>query len=396
MKYLPYILKHLRKTWIRTGSTVLGMALCIFLICVLQTVAAAINNAMSGAATDRLVTRHRVSLVFPLPQTYLARIQSVPGVKLVARSNWFGGLPGSGQNADFKNFFPNFAVDAEQYFGMHPEIVIAPDQMKAFMDDRRGAVIGADLVEKFGWKLGSTFQLTSIIPPYQVGHPFDFVVRAVYALDRTKSKGGSNSVMFFHYTYLYEATNRHAGVGTYNLQIANPNQAAAIAKGVDSQFENSDAETKTETEQAFLASFIAQAGPLVFLLNFIGLAVAFTVLLVTANTMSMAVRERRKEIAVLKTLGFPSRLVLTLVLSEAGTLGVVGGLLGVGLAAALISNLAKIPGLGTALQTFPNIELNPTVASVTFAAAALLGLSAGLVPAVAAFRANITSMLRQV
>src|SRR5207247_7453073 len=125
------------------------------------------------------------------------------------------------------------------------------------------------------------------------------------------------------------------------------------------------------------------------LLNFSGLAVALTILLVTANTMSMAVRERRKEIAVLKTLGFPSRLVLALVLGEAVALGVLGGVFGVGLASMLISNLAKIPGLGTALQTFPNIELNPMVASATFAAAAVLGLSAGLVPALAAFRANI-------
>src|SRR5260221_8242540 len=139
-----------------------------------------------------------------------------------------------------------------------------------------------------------------------MGKPFDFVVRGIYTLDEARRKGGSKSLMFFNYAYLYEASDQKAGVGTYNLQITNPNQAPAIAKTVDALFENSEAETKTETEQAFLASFIAQAGPLVFLLNFIGLAVAFTILLVTANTMSMAVRERRKEIAVLKTLGFPS------------------------------------------------------------------------------------------
>src|SRR4029079_14908500 len=196
-------------------------------------------------------------------------------------------------------------------------------------------------------------------------------------------------------------------VGTYNLQIANSNQATAIEKAVDSQFENSDAETKTETEQAFLASFIAQAGNLVFLLNFVGLAVAFTILLVTANTMSMAVRGVRKEIAVLKTLGFPSRLVLSLILGEALTLGIIGGGLGVGLASALISNLSKnpglraaaspsanlskIPGLGAALQTFPNLGLNPRVTTLTFVASAALGLSAGLAPAISAFRSNITS-----
>jgi putative ABC transport system permease protein len=396
MRHIPYIVKHLRRTWIRTGSTVVGMALCIFLICVLETVAASISNALSGTATDRIVTRHRVSLVFPLPQSYLARIETVPGIKRVARSNWFGGFLGSGDRADFKNFFPNFAVDAEPYFAMHPEFVIPPDEMKAFLNDRRGAVVGPELAEKFGWKPGSAFQLTSMIPTYQLGHPFDFVVSAVYGTDEQRHAGTSRSMMFFHYSYLYEATGQRAGVGTYAIQIANPSQAVAISKGIDRQFENSDSETKTETEQAFLAGFIAQAGNLVFLLNFIGLAVAFTILLVTANTMSMAVRERRTEIAVLKTLGFPSRLVLALVLGEALTLGVIGGAVGVGLAYGLVSNLAKIPGLGAALGSFPNIRLTPTVAAVTFVAGALLGLSAGLVPAVSAFRANITSMLRQV
>ena len=137
MRYLPYVLKHLRKTWIRTGSTVIGMALCIFLICVLQTVAAAINTALSGGAADRLVTRHRVSLVFPLPQTYGARIGGVPGIKRVARSNWFGGMLGSGDKADFRNFFPNFAIDPEPYFAMHPELVIAPCDRRRLEDVRR-------------------------------------------------------------------------------------------------------------------------------------------------------------------------------------------------------------------------------------------------------------------
>ena len=337
-----------------------------------------------------------MSLVFSLPQSYLTRIESVPGVKRVARSNWFGGMPGAGDNMDFKNFFPNFAVDAEPYFAMHTEFVVPPDEMKAFMDDRRGAVVGPELTEKFGWKIGSTFQLTSMIPPYQVGHPFDFVVRSIYRPDEQGHPGTSRTMMFFHYQYLYEATGERAGVGTFNLQIANPSQAVAISKAVDKQFENSDSETKTETEQAFLAGFIAQAGNLVFLLNFIGLAVAFTILLVTANTMSMAVRERRTEIAVLKTLGFPSRLVLSLVLGEALTLGIIGGALGVGLAKLLVANLASIPGLGAALGSFPNITLSPMVASLTFAAGVALGLSAGLVPAVSAFRSNITSMLRQV
>jgi putative ABC transport system permease protein len=264
------------------------------------------------------------------------------------------------------------------------------------MQDRRGAIIGPGLAEKFGWRIGSTFQLESIIPPYRTGKPFEFVVQAIYDSDRVRYPNHPRDIMLFHWDYLYEATGQRAGVGTFNIQIADPDRLAAIAKAVDDTFENSDVQTKTETEAQFIASFLALAGDLALILNAIGLAVAFTILLVTANTMSMAIRERRTEIAVLKTLGFSSTLVLALILGEALVIGLLGGGAGVFIARGLIANLASIPGIGTALAQFPPLTLSPALAATMLGFGAFIGLMSGLAPAVGAYRSSITSMLRQV
>jgi putative ABC transport system permease protein len=391
MRYLPYILKHLRRNWIRTSSTVLGMAVCIFLFCTLQTILAAIDYSLQSASAQRLWTRHSVSLVFTLPLSYKARIASVPGVRRVANSTWFGGV-----YKDRKNFFANFAIDPEDFLAIYPEIEVPADQRAAFLSDRRAALVGTGLATKFGWKVGDTIQLESDIPPYRVGRPFDFVIRGIYDIDRVKNAGGDVNTLYFHYSYLYEATDRRVDAGTYVLEIDDPDRAGAIGRAVDALFENSDAQTKTETEGAFVAGFVSLAGNLALLLNTIGLAVSFTILLVTANTMSMAVRERRTEIAVLKTLGFPGRLVLGLVLAEALALGVLGGGLGLLLGWVSLKGLQEAPMLGTVLAFYPNVGLTPLVAVLGMGLALVLALAAGLAPAVAAYRGKVTEMLRQV
>jgi putative ABC transport system permease protein len=391
MKYLPYVLKHLRRNWIRTASTVLGMAVCIFLFCTLQTILAAINYSLQSASAQRLWTRHSVSLVFTLPLSYKARIASVPGVRRVANSTWFGGI-----YKDRKNFFANFAIDPEDFLAIYPEIEIPADQRAAFLSDRRGALVGRGLAAKFGWKVGDTIQLESDIPPYRIGRPFDFAIRGIYDIDRVKNAGGDVNSMYFHYNYLYEATNKRVNAGTYVLEIDDPDRAGAIGRAVDALFENSDAQTKTETEGAFVAGFVSLAGNLALLLNTIGLAVSFTILLVTANTMSMAIRERRTEIAVLKTLGFSGRLVLGLVLAEALALGLLGGGLGLLLGWVSLKGLQEAPMLGTVLAFYPNVGLTPLVAVLGMGLALVLALAAGVVPAVAAYRGKVTEMLRQV
>lgn len=395
MKFLPYVLKHLRRNWVRTLSTVLGMALCLFLICTLQTVLAAMDESIRSASPARLATRHAVSIVFNLPMSYRSRLAAVPGVKRVSPAIFFGGLPGGGGSGqDFANFFANFAVDAESYFAMYPEYQVPPDQWAAFTADRRGAVIGRALSRKFGWKIGDTFQLESFIPPYRVGRPFDFVVRAIYDADLQRYPATNELQMFFHFDYLSEATRRRAGAGMFMVEVDDPARAAQVARTIDDTFENSDVQTKTETEAAFVQSFNELAGNLVLLLNAIGLAVAFTVLLVSANTMSMAVRERRTEIAVLKTLGFSSGRVLGLILAEAVIIASLAGVLGIGLAGVLVANLADIPFLGALLSQFPSLRLSPQLAATMYAASLALGLLAGAVPAYTAYRAKIVDTLR--
>jgi len=391
MKFAPLVLKHLRKNWIRTLSTVLAMSVCILLFCTLQSVVEAVNFSLHAGNAGRLVTRDSVSLVFNLPLNYKQRVEAVPGVKETVMNWWFGGI-----YRDPKNFFANYATEPGPFLDIFPEIVLPPDQKERWLHDRRGAIIGRKLAQRFGWKLGDTFELESSIPPYRVGHPFEFVVDGIYDTDEARYPGTDLQSMYFDYKYLYEATGRNLGIGWLTSKIDDPSHAGAISKAIDAQFANSDTETKTETEQAFLAGFVAMAGNLALLLNGIGLAVAFTILLVTANTMSIAVRERQQEIGVLKTLGFSSGLVMTLIISEALLIGLMGGLVGIAISVGILKVLPQLPMIGDILGQYPNFGLSPTTTALGVAIALLLGLLAGFVPAMTGYRARITEVLRQV
>ena len=391
MKFAPLVLKHLRKNWIRTLSTVLAMSVCILLFCTLQAVVEAVNFGLHAGNANRLVTRHYVSLVFNLPLNYKQKVEAVPGVKEVVMNWWFGGI-----YRDPKNFFANMATEPQAFLEIYPEIMLPADQKEKWLHDRRGAIVGRKLAQRFDWKVGDQFELESTIPPYRVGHPFDFVVDGIYDTDQAKYPATDLNSMYFDYKYLYEATGRNLGIGWLVEKIDDPSHAGAISKTIDAQFENSDAATKTETEQAFLAGFVAMAGNLAFLLNGIGLAVAFTILLVTANTMSIAVRERQQEIGVLKTLGFSSGLVMTLILTEALLIGVLGGALGILISEGIIKILPQVPMLGDIVAGFPNFGLSPQTTATGVGIALLLGLLAGFFPAVTGYRARITETLRQV
>jgi putative ABC transport system permease protein len=315
-------------------------------------------------------------------------------VKAVAGYNWFGGVVGF--PPDPRKFFPNFAIEGADWLAMDPEYLLTPEERDAFLADRRGCIIGPDVAEKFGWKVGDAVQLTSQIPPYQTGKPFEFIVRGIYKVDQKRYPGTTANALFFNYEYLDEATRGKAGIGMYKVLLDDPSKAGVVSKTIDDMFENADPPTRTETETAFRAGFLAMAGNLALLLRSIGLAVSFTILLVTANTMSMAIRERQTEIAVLKTLGFPGRLVMGLVLTESLALGIAGGGLGLLLSRGVIKLLPKVPFVGDAIAGFPNLGLQPGVAVFGMSIALLLGLIAGLAPALGAYRSRITDMLRTV
>jgi putative ABC transport system permease protein len=308
VKFLPFVLKHLRRTWVRTGSTVAALALCVFLLCGLQSLLAEIDTAVETRSPRRLVTSNLMGAA-GLPLAYGERIRAVPGVRRVAAGFMFFGFlrakkegtaqPGS-DTTDWTIFFHNSAVEAEPYFAMNPELLVPPEQFRDFLKDPQGCVIGRKLAAKLGWELGDRFFLESVVPSFRKPTgPFEFVVRGFIDRDLANHPGAPTDMMFFHLKYLDVLPRLRGWTVNYMVEIEDPARAAEVGGAIDALFENSSEQTVTGTEEAFMADFVTQAGELSTLLNGIGLAVCFTILLVTANTMSMAVRERRTEIAVL-------------------------------------------------------------------------------------------------
>ena len=405
MKFLPFIFRHLSRRWIRTGSTVVAMALCVFLFCTLQSVLAQLDRLIEGRSPRRLVARNGVSFIFGLPLFYAERIQAVPGVKRVAATTLFGGLlmakkegkaeEGSEFTIDWTNVFSNAAVDAKPYFAMSPELMVPEDQFREFMRDLQGCVMGRQLAEKFGWRIGDRFFLQSFVAGLRKqSGPFEFVVRGFIDTDLAKYPATETNLMFFHHRYMNEGLGPFSGTGLLTIELDDPARAGEVSSAIDALFENSSNQTLTETEKAFMAEFMSMAGNLTVLLNGIGLAVSFAILLVTANTMSMAVRERRTEIAVLKTLGYTSAQLMGLILAEALLLGALSGALGLGGTQLILWALNRVPG--TTLAGLSAVELRLPVALLGFGAALLLGLAAGFMPAWSAYRARITDTLRTV
>lgn len=389
MKWVPFILKHLGQNWIRTASTAAAIAVCIFLFCTLQTFVASLRGSLNQG-TARLVTRNSVSLFYSLPNAYEGRIAALQGVRRVAAANYFGGMRDV-NNPDSE--FANFAIEAENFLAMYPEYLLTGSEKKAFLGDQHGAIVGRALAEQFQWRVGDTVQLTSNI--YRTGNPYEFVISAIYRTDQTRYPGTNEAALFLHYKYLDEATRRTAGVRTFRVEIADPRQAGVISHAIDDLFENSDAQTHTETEAQYRANAGILAGNLARLLSGIGLVVMFSLLLVTANTMSMAVRERRTEIGMLQALGFPGRLVLALILTEGILLGVGGAAIGLLLGGFLIGLLPDVPVIGDLIRSFPRMSVPPSIAGAGIVIGAFLGLAASLVPSALACRARITELLRQ-
>jgi putative ABC transport system permease protein len=388
MRFLPLVLKHLRHNWIRTTSTVAAMVVCVFLFCTLQTIITAVSWELRSANASRLVVRNAISLFYSLPLTYKDKVRAVPGVRSVATAGFW--LLAFGDSADFFKH-PAYAIDAAEYLAMYPEYVLSPEEKRAFLADRRGCLVGPDVAREFRWKVGDAIRLedrTANLPP------FDFVVSGIYGVDDVRHPGTDARILFFHHRYLEERSGHRVGAGFLVVEVDDPSRAGSVAASIDRAFEDSERQTHTATESAFRAGMVSMAGNLTRILQVIGVAVIFTILVVTANTMSLAVRQRRKEIAVLKTLGFGSGLVMALILGEALVLGLLGGGLGVALGQVTIRALPRLPIIGWAVQHYPNLGLSPLVGSAGFALALLLSLAAGLVPATIACRGKVTDLLR--
>ncbi|HEX3645794.1 MAG TPA: FtsX-like permease family protein [Vicinamibacterales bacterium] len=382
MKFITLILKSARRSKRRTALTVMSVAIAVFLFASLRAVLDGFNAGAEGSSSTRIVTQRSTSLIFSMPTSHGEQIKSIPGVQDITWANWFGGI-----YKDPRNFFAQFAIEPESYLRIYPEIQLAPDQRQAFLDDRTGCIIGDGLAKTYGFKLGDKITLKVGIPTYG-RQDFDFNVRGIY-----HSAGGSvdNQSMWFHWKYADERSVVKGLVGWYVMKIANPDHAAEVSAAIDHTFANSPYETKTETEKAFQSSFVSMFGNINLLLGSISLAVVITTLFVAGNTMAMSVRERTTEIGVMRTLGFPSATIFMLIAGEGLLMSILGGILGVGLARAVVN-----PDFLSAGSFIPAISVNGSNIITGLGLSVLIGLLAGLIPATMASRLKIVDALRRV
>lgn len=381
---LSLILKNALRHKLRTGLTLVGVTVAILAFGLLSTVVRAWYAGVDATSASRLVTRHAVSLVFSLPLSYQQRIRSIEGVNGVAGANWFGGV-----YITERNFFPQFAVQAEQYFPLYPEFVVPEAQMKDFLHDRKGALVGQKLADTYGWKLGDTVPIRGTIWPGN----WEFTIRGIYhGVDQKTDK----SQFFFHWEYLNEVAKvryprRANTVGIYVVGLSEPRRAAEIATLIDTGFRNTLAETLTETEKAFQLSFVSMTETILVAVRAVSYVVILIILAVMANTMAMTARERLPEYATLKALGFSPGFVALLIVGESITIACMGGALGIALTYPVAAIFAKAVG-----TLFPIFYVANETVLLQAGFAILVGVIAAVVPAWRASQINIVRGLRSI
>jgi putative ABC transport system permease protein len=381
IRYIPLILKNSLRNRRRSILTIISIAASLCLLGVLMAMYHEFYlKDASGDSSLRLITRNRISLANSMPVSYLSQMKQVPGVREVMLMQWFGGTY---KDSDFKNFFARFAVEPEKVFTMYPEYRVPEDQKKAFQQERTACMVGRPLVERYGWKIGDRITVIGDIFPVNL----EFTVRAIY--DATND----NENLMFHYAYLRESVpkGRQDAIGTFAILAENPEAVPRVEAAIDDMFRNSPVQTKTETERAFALSFLGYLGNVkAFLLSVCG-AVTFTLLLVSGNTMAMSVRERVREIGILKTLGFTPQAILGIILSESVAIALAGAALGLLLSTGICEFLSRGPVTFVDLKA---LKVPPVVAMAGLALAAFIGLISSFVPAWGASRRSIVECLK--
>jgi putative ABC transport system permease protein len=383
MKFLPLVWRNLWRRKVRTIFTLLSIFVAFLLFGFLMTIRAVFSLGVDIAGLDRLMVIHKISIIMPLPVSYQSRLQAVAGVETVTHNTWFGGV-----YQDPTNFFATIALEPEKYFGMYPEVHLPPDQMKAWLSDRQGAVVGKDLATRFDWKIGDRIPLQGTIYRTKNGSTaWEFNLVGIY----DGEPGVDKTNFFMRYDYLDEMRQNGEGlVGWYVVKIKDAARSKELGTVFDDMFANSPAETKTTTEKGFIDGFAKQVGDIGSIMIAILVAVLFTILLVVGNTMAQAIRERTSELAVLKTLGFSNAIILALVLAESLLIAIAGGCLGLGLAWAIVTYFGD-PTRGM-LSPF-TLPQRDVILGVGLMIA--LGLVAGVMPAAGAMRIRITDALRK-
>jgi putative ABC transport system permease protein len=362
------ILKNAFRHKLRTGLTLLGVTIAILAFGLLNTVVRAWYAGADATSSSRLVTRNAISLVFSMPISYQQKIRAIPGVTQVSHSNWFGGV-----YVSERNFFPQFAVQAGTYFQLYPEFLVDEAQMKDFLHDRHGAIVGRKLAERFGWKVGDTVPLQGTI--YSGDWPM--TLRGVY---QGRDRSTDENQLFFHWDYLNERLKerfprRANQAGIFVIEVAHPEDAPAVAGTVDAVFKNSLAETLTETERAFQLGFVTMSEAILVAIRLVSLIIIGIIMAVVANTMIMSVRERMHEFAVFKTLGYGAFHLAGLILGESLVICAAGGALGIAGTFPALRVLAGYVG-----NIFPVLDITPTTLGLDVLAAVLVALVAAAFP----------------
>ena len=382
-RYVPLLAASLRRKRLRTFFTLASIVIAFLLFGLAESLRYSLQSGVEVAGANRLLTMHKISFTMLLPQSYENRIRAIDGVTDVTPQTWFGAW-----FRDERNQIPTFPVQPEAFLRMYPEFVVPEEQRLAWIADRSGILIGRALADLTGWKVGEAVPLRSSIWRKTDGSDtWDVTVRAIYDLPQ----GGDTRQILMHQQYFEEARGMAKGlIGWYVVEIDDVDRVAAISRDIDLQFANSPAETKTSSERAMAQSFVNQVGNIGAILRAIVIAVFFTMLLVTANTMAQSVRERTNEIGVLKTLGFSNGGVLGLVLAESVLITVLGGALG--LAGAWWLGIQFEPVFR---QYLPGFRVPPDAIVLGIVFMVGLGLVAGAVPAAQAMRLRIVEALRR-
>ena len=386
MKVLKLVLKNLMRHKLRSFLTILGLSFAVFAFGFLHTVVTAWSFGVEASSSSRLIARHAVSFIYPLPLSYRDQIEKIPGVTKVSYANWFQGMY---KDNSFDNFFPRYSSDAETIFDMYPEYIVPFDQLEVFKKERNACIVGKKIFEKYGWKIGDVIPIEGDIFPGR----WEFVIRGVY---HGRDKTIDETQMFMQWSYLDErlkqtAPYRSGQVGWYVIQIANPNSAANISETVDALFANSSAKTKTETEKAFQQSFVSLSGAILTSLEVISYVIIGIILLVLANTIIMSARERMREYAVLRTLGFTSWHVIGLIAGESMIIAMLGGCFG------LIFTFPMAAAIESSFPTmFPVFKVEPSTIILGITFSFLVGIAAAIFPSVRSARIKIVDGLRQI
>ncbi|RJP74208.1 MAG: FtsX-like permease family protein [Ignavibacteriales bacterium] len=385
MRVLKLIFKNAQRHKLRTFLTVLGISIAVIAFGLLRTVVTAWNVGVEASAVNRLVTRQAVSFIFPLPYSYRDKILRIDGIEKLSFMNWFGGV-----YKDKNQFFARMAVDAETLFDVYPEFLLSKQEKETFIKERNSCVVGRDIARQYNFKIGDVITLEGDIYPGR----WDFVVRGIY---QPRDKTTDATQMFFHWQYLDEkmrtdAPIRQGEVGWYVMKIKDPGQAAKISAQVDALFKNSRAETKTETERAFTQGFVAATSSIITAMNVMSFVIIGIILLVLGNTMIMAARERTREYAVFKTLGFNAKHLTGLIFGESLLISALGGGVGLLLTFPIVSFFEQNIPKGF----FPVFQIEPVTIILAVSSAILVGILASIFPIQRALTTKIVDGFRHV